>query len=119
MISEFDFRAEELNVKVTIIEVHNAKVGILIGQYTDDKNSFRRTYKILHSTIWGPTDFPRRIPNVEFNDLNEKNLDSWTKREHQRERVTWQVKDGRLNIYTKPFCNGRLNIGRILSHETH
>ena len=48
-----------------------------------------------------------------------KNLDSWTKREHQRERVTWQVKDGRLNIYTKPFCNGRLNIGRILSRETH
>ena len=67
----FDFRAEELNVKVTILEVHNAQVGILIGQYTEDKNPYRRTYDILHGTIWGPIEFPGRIPNVEFNDLNE------------------------------------------------
>ena len=48
-----------------------------------------------------------------------KNLDSWTKRELQRERVTWQVKDGRLNVYTKPFCNGILNIAGRLPLKTH
>ncbi len=48
-----------------------------------------------------------------------KNLNSWTKREHQRDRVSWQVKDGRLNIQTKPFCNGVLNLGGQLPHMTH
>lgn len=47
------------------------------------------------------------------------NLDSWTKREHQRERVIWQTKNGRLNIHTKPFCNGDLNLAGLLPRETH
>ena len=66
----FDFRAEKLSVIVTILEVKNAQVGILIGQYTDDRNMFRRTYKILHGTIWGPTDFGQN-PKVNYKNLKE------------------------------------------------
>ena len=67
----FDFRAEKLSVIVTILEVENAKVGILIGQYTDDRNIFRRTYKILHGTIWGPIDFRGQNPKVNYENLKE------------------------------------------------
>lgn len=37
-------------------------------------------------------------------DFNQNRLNSWTKREHQRERVTWQAKNGRLVVQTKSFC---------------
>ena len=67
----FDFRAEKLSVIVTILEVENAQVGILIGQYTDDRNIFRRTYKILHGTIWRPTDFRGQNPKVNYKNLKE------------------------------------------------
>ena len=67
----FDFRAERLSVLVTIFEVKNAQVGILIGQYTADRNTYKRTYKILHGTIWGPTDFPKQNPKVNYENLKE------------------------------------------------
>ncbi len=50
-----------------------------------------------------------------FND----DLDSWTKREHQREKVIWQTKNGQLNIRTTPFCNGNLNVNDLLPLKTH
>ena len=67
----FDLHAEKLSVIVTILEVENAQVGILIGQYTDDRNTFRRTYKILHSTIWGPTEFRGQKPQIDYENLKE------------------------------------------------
>ena len=47
------------------------------------------------------------------------NLDSWTKREHQRERVTWQIKARRLYVQTEPFCIGNLNLDLELALATH
>ena len=51
-------------------------------------------------------------------DFN-RNLDSWTKREHQRERVTWQIKTRRLYVETEVFCIGRLNLDLELALATH
>ena len=51
-------------------------------------------------------------------DFN-RNLDSWTKREHQRERVTWQIKGRRLFVETEVFCIGRLNLDLELALATH
>ncbi len=59
------------------------------------------------------------VAGTWIESFNENHLNSWTKREHQRDRVSWQVKDGRLNIHTKPFCNGILNLGGQLPHMTH
>lgn len=46
-------------------------------------------------------------------------LDSWTKREHQRERVNWQIKNRRLFVETQVFCIGRLNLDFELALATH
>lgn len=51
-------------------------------------------------------------------DFN-RTLDSWTKREHQRERVTWQIKGRRLFVQTEAFCIGRLNLDLELALATH
>ncbi len=52
-------------------------------------------------------------------DFEEDSLTSWTKRELQRERVTWQVKNGRMHARTVAWCNGRLNLGDSLAHQTN
>ncbi len=49
----------------------------------------------------------------------DSNLDSWTKREHQRERVIWQIRSKRLNIQTEPYCNVELNLNNELALMTH
>lgn len=73
-------------------------------------------------TVIAP-DFPEGLtgPNVNtwHEDFNEIHLDSWTKREYQRERVTWETKNGQLEVLTQPFCNGRLNISNQLELETN
>ena len=51
-------------------------------------------------------------------DFN-RTLDSWTKREHQRERVNWQIKNRRLFVETQVFCIGRLNLDFELALATH
>ena len=45
-------------------------------------------------------------------NFNAGHLNSWKRREVQRERVTWQIKNDRLYAQTKPFCNGRVG-GRL------
>ncbi len=52
-------------------------------------------------------------------DFNAGHLNSWKKRELQRERVTWQAQNDRLHVRTKPFCNGRLNVGNRLEEQTN
>ena len=52
-------------------------------------------------------------------DFNQNRLNSWTKREHQRERVIWQTKNGRLDVQTKAFCNDNMNLEGKFPLETH
>lgn len=52
-------------------------------------------------------------------DFDEGHLKSWTKRELQRERVTWQTKNGRLHVRTVAWCNQRLNLGEQLAQQTN
>ncbi len=52
-------------------------------------------------------------------DFNAGRLNSWKKRELQRERVTWQAQNDRLHVRTKPFCNGQLNVGNRLEEQTN
>lgn len=52
-------------------------------------------------------------------DFNAEHLNSWTKRELQRERVTWQSQNNQLHVRTKPFCNGRLNVNNRLAEQTN
>ncbi len=52
-------------------------------------------------------------------DFNAGHLNSWKKRELQRERVTWQVQNDHLRVRTKPWCNGRLNVGNRLEEQTN
>ena len=70
-----------------------------------------------------PPRFPVGLtgPNVKTwtEDFNDGTLDSWTKREHQRERVKWETKNGRLRVRTQPFSNGRLNVNNQLAHATN
>ena len=82
-----------------------------------------RLWEISTPDVLTVPDFPEGLtgPNVETwsEDFSEVHLDSWTKREHQRERVTWQTKNGQLDVYTQPFCNGRLSINNQLAHVTN
>ncbi len=52
-------------------------------------------------------------------DFNARHLNSWKKRELQRERVTWQVQNDHLHVRTKPWCNGRLNVNDRLEEQTN
>ena len=52
-------------------------------------------------------------------DFSNNHLNPWTKREHQRERVTWHSINGRLYVQTKPFCNGNLNLDGKFPLKTH
>ena len=52
-------------------------------------------------------------------DFNQDHLNSWTKREHQRERVTWQTKNGHLDVQTKAFCNDNMNLEGKFPLKTH
>ena len=63
-------KAEKLNVKVDILEVHNANVGILIGQYDWTGGTYRRTYKILHKGIWGAIELGD-VPDQNYENLKE------------------------------------------------
>ncbi|RKU15752.1 hypothetical protein C6501_06210 [Candidatus Poribacteria bacterium] len=64
-------KAEKLRVKVDVLEAHNANVGMLIGQYDWTGGIFRRTYKILHKSIWGPIEFRGQNPDVRYENLKE------------------------------------------------
>lgn len=63
--------AEKLRVKVDVLEAHNANVGLFIGQYDDGNNIFRRTYKILHKSIWGPIEFRGQNPEGVYENLKD------------------------------------------------
>ena len=52
-------------------------------------------------------------------DFDEGHLISWKKRELQRERVTWQVKNQRLHVRTLVWCNRRLNVSNQLAEQTN
>ena len=67
----FPLHAEQLCVKVTILEVENAKAGIFIGQYTHDRNVIRRSYEFSQDFIWGPGEFPDQDPDVQYDIKNE------------------------------------------------
>ncbi len=71
----FPINAEQFRVKVNILEVHNAFVGILIGQHDEQGRIYRRTYKFLHRTIYGPIEFPAQDPDVDFDSLKEIEID--------------------------------------------
>jgi hypothetical protein len=66
----FRLNAEQIRVKVSVLETHNGKVGIFIGQY--DNNGFvsRRTYKFFNNWILGPIEFPDQQPDTKF-DIKE------------------------------------------------
>ena len=67
----FPIKAEKLRVRVDVLEAHHANVGILIGQR--DLNGFlhRRTYKILHKSIWGPIAFEGQNPTGRYENLKD------------------------------------------------
>ena len=67
----FPIKAEKLRVKVNVLEAQNANVGLFIGQRTHTGNIFRRTYKILHRSIWGAIEFPRQVPDVDYDNLKD------------------------------------------------
>ena len=52
-------------------------------------------------------------------DFKAAHLNSWTKQEHQRERVIWQPKNGRLDVQAKSFCLGNLNLQGRLALKSH
>ena len=52
-------------------------------------------------------------------NFNENHFNAWTKREHQRERVTWQRKNGRLDVQTRAFCNDDMNLDGRFPLKTH
>ena len=52
-------------------------------------------------------------------NFNENHFNAWTKREHQRERVTWQRKNGRLYVQTKAFCHDDMNLDGRFPLKTH
>jgi hypothetical protein len=64
-------KAEKLRVKVDVLEAHNANVGIFIGQYDWMGGIFRRTYKILHKSIWGPIEFRGQNPEGVYENLKD------------------------------------------------
>ncbi len=53
----FQFDAETLDVQLKIIEVHNASVGILIGQYDGNGYIYGKTIAFLHRSTVGPVIF--------------------------------------------------------------
>jgi hypothetical protein len=70
----FPIKAEELRVKVSILETGNGEPGIRIGQYDHDLNivnTARRSYCFTTNFIWGPRAFPTQHPNVRFDIKNE------------------------------------------------
>ena len=67
----FPIKAEKLRVKVNVLEAQNANVGLFIGQYDQWKGTHRRTYKILHGSIWGAIEFPRQVPDVDYDNLKD------------------------------------------------
>lgn len=71
----FPIKAETLNVKMDILEAVNTNVGIIIGQRTHDGNIYRRTYDFLHRSIWGPIEFRRQDPKVNFGPLKNIEID--------------------------------------------
>ena len=66
----FRFNAEQIRVKVSVLEIHNGKVGIFIGQYDNNGLVSRRTYKIFNNWILGPIEFPDQQPDTKF-DIKE------------------------------------------------
>lgn len=67
----FPINTEELRVRVDVLEAHNANVGILIGQHNENGlGTSRRTYKILHGSIWSPIEFGE-VPDIKYKELNE------------------------------------------------
>ncbi|MDE0637426.1 MAG: WD40 repeat domain-containing protein [Candidatus Poribacteria bacterium] len=82
-----------------------------------------RLWKITPQKEIEPPPLPDFLADENFKtwteDFNAGHLNSWTKREHQRERVTWQTKNGQLEVYTQPFCNGRLNLNNELALNTN
>jgi len=63
----FPLEAEQLSVSVRILERHNVNlVGIVIGQYTPDRNPSRRTYMIGANTSLGAGEFPSQIPDIRY-----------------------------------------------------
>ena len=59
------------------------------------------------------------VAGTWIESFNENHLNSWTKREHQRERVAWQTKNGRLHVQTKSFCNDNMNLDGKFPLKTH
>ena len=67
----FPIKAEELRVKVSVLETANGEPGILIGQHDHDMNITKRAYSFCTNFIWGPSAFPSQHPDVQFNMKNE------------------------------------------------
>ena len=67
----FPIKAEELRVKVSILETVNGEPGIRIGQYDHDLNITRRSYCFTTNFIWGPRAFPTQHPDVRYDIKNE------------------------------------------------
>ncbi len=105
----------------TVYDVAFSPDGRLLASVgSDDKI---RLWKITPLQEIVPPTFPEGLtgPNIKrwAEDFNNGNLDSWTSREHQRERVKWQVTHGQLDVQTQPFCNGKLNLNDILAFNTN
>ena len=68
----FPLQAKQLRVKLTVLETQDARVGIFIGQFKNE-----RTYKFFHNNKWLPNSIevpkgvPNQKPNIVYNDLKD------------------------------------------------
>ncbi len=105
----------------TVYDVAFSPNGNLLASVGSDNQIRLWNISPLQENV--PPEFPEGFtgPNVKTwtEDFNDDDLESWTRREHQRERVKWQVKHGQFDVQTQPFCNGRLNLNDFLAYSTN
>ncbi|MCG9127489.1 WD40 repeat domain-containing protein [Candidatus Poribacteria bacterium] len=125
-ISLWDMNTGSLiqNLKVDNIEIYD----IVISPDGNTLTSVGNDDLIRHWNITPADDLViPEIPNVFMDDnvntwvedFDEPNLNSWTTLEHQRDRASWEITDGKLEVNTQPFCRDRLNLGDELAQETN